>query len=636
MAFVANAASNRPWGLRVPGRPETPSEGAAQQYARVGRKEEQRLFSFENGTCLEFGPNDPIDEFDLDHHPFCNQVALVDKAIRDVKAVRDRYSARLTRVINGSVKEVDSHVNGGQQLNGGHEANGDINGYIVSDDGEISTADIEAFDEFRSRRPDPNQLSEVVLESGTYLQVPSRFATLHNMVSVYTTTNKSDMPGEAHPGWNPDTRFGTNGRPPFETVPRQQRRQAERSFVIEQEPILESPQVRGRGRGRNGGANRARDSGNRRQQHGPNQNSSHHNPFSNIDPEVLANAQAAQIQQLRRNAQRAPQLQQAQHRQVLNNSAQQLPLQFIAHAQLMASQFDPDGFVDFGYLKNQLFADEASMDYARFLDDQNNASRAQGDNCLRGDMMNGSALRLQLIPPSPRPTNMQSARFDEEDMRVMNSIRQPLRPVPIERFGRVQNEAGYGAPMNQQSIAQPRVSNSPLSRPAFLSRGYTLPLGFPPGFRSAFSSSSRQSSASLNSPPEAPRPLDLGSVDQRLRRPSSHVPLALQPSPLDSERSSSANLMMSDPTGTESAGHLLQQPRPNLGFLSQVVSRDASPGAIQRRWNGRGGRRLFESAENSTGTTPPNAPSTPRNLAVGSNRPQPRLSAIDFSSQPSR
>ncbi|KAH6684525.1 hypothetical protein B0J14DRAFT_646430 [Halenospora varia] len=602
------------------------------QYARVGRREEQRLFSFENGTCLEFGPNDPVDEFDLDHHPFCNQVALVDKAIRDVKAVRDRYSARPTRPINGNANGVNGHINGGQQLNGGHEeANGDTNGHIVSDDSEGSAAGIEAFDDFRSRRADPSQVSEVVLESGTYLQVPSRFATLHNMVSVYTTTNKSDMPGEAHPGWNPDTRFGTNGRPPFETVPRQQRRQAERTFAVEQEVILEPPQ--GRGRGRTGGANRTRDSGNNRQQHGPNHNGSHQNPFSGIDPEVLANAQAAQIQQLWRNAQRGPQSQQVQRQQVSNNSAQQLPLQFIGHAQLMTSRLEPEGFVDFGYPEQQFLGNEASMQYARFLDDQNDVSRVRGDHQLRGDMMNGGALRLHLIPPSPGPINLQSTMFNDEEIGVLNAVRQPLRPSPLERFGQVQLEAAHPAQQssNQQSVAQPRVVNSPPSRPAFLSRFQSLPLGFPAGFQSAFSSPS-----SLNSPPEVARPLDLGSIDQRLRQQSSFVPSALRPPPIGAERCSSTNPMTNGPTGTESAGHLQQPTRRNLGFFSQVVSRDASPGAAQRRWNGRGGRRLFESGETSVAATPGTTPATPSNLAVGSNRPQPRRSATDFPSQPSR
>ncbi|KAF4610389.1 hypothetical protein G7Y89_g15730 [Cudoniella acicularis] len=69
--------------LMAPGRrPQAPPEGAAQQYTRVGNRDQQRLFTFENGTCFEYGPLDPVDQFDLARHPFCNQVALINKAIK--------------------------------------------------------------------------------------------------------------------------------------------------------------------------------------------------------------------------------------------------------------------------------------------------------------------------------------------------------------------------------------------------------------------------------------------------------------------------------------------------------------------------------------------------------------------------
>ncbi|TVY86900.1 hypothetical protein LAWI1_G007981 [Lachnellula willkommii] len=97
-----NAHKHRPWGVTVPGRPSTPSEGAAYQYSRVGPRQSQRLFSFENCTCLEYGPDDPVDEFEVSH-PFANQVAIIDKAIRDIKAVRDRYQ-RPARILSTSLK----------------------------------------------------------------------------------------------------------------------------------------------------------------------------------------------------------------------------------------------------------------------------------------------------------------------------------------------------------------------------------------------------------------------------------------------------------------------------------------------------------------------------------------------------
>lgn len=65
--------SNLTWGLGVPGRPSTPSEGFAQvkcynplgvteltlanqAYHRVGPAATQRTRKFDNGTCLSFGP----------------------------------------------------------------------------------------------------------------------------------------------------------------------------------------------------------------------------------------------------------------------------------------------------------------------------------------------------------------------------------------------------------------------------------------------------------------------------------------------------------------------------------------------------------------------------------------------------
>ena len=78
----------------------------------------------------------------------------------------------------------------------------------------------DPFDNFRSQRLDPSLVSSYSLESGTYKQVPSRYATVGNLISVYSYANKSDVPGEKHPGQSADTRFGTTGKPTFDTVPR--------------------------------------------------------------------------------------------------------------------------------------------------------------------------------------------------------------------------------------------------------------------------------------------------------------------------------------------------------------------------------------------------------------------------------
>jgi hypothetical protein len=67
-------SNNLSWGLTVPGRPLTPSEGFAQvsnnsrpsmtkltygvqAYQRVGPVGTQKTKKFDNGTCLTFGPD---------------------------------------------------------------------------------------------------------------------------------------------------------------------------------------------------------------------------------------------------------------------------------------------------------------------------------------------------------------------------------------------------------------------------------------------------------------------------------------------------------------------------------------------------------------------------------------------------
>ncbi|KAE9374220.1 hypothetical protein N431DRAFT_481485 [Stipitochalara longipes BDJ] len=181
--------NNKTWGLSVPGRPNTPSEGFAQAYHRFGPAASQKTRKFDNGTCLTFGPNDPVDEFDADAgHPFLNQIALVDKAFRDIKVTRQRY-------------EGESRVQ--TRMNAEEEQGGDAN----SEDTMIP----DPFDDFRTQTLDPATLSKVTLKSGTYTQVPSRFATTSNLISVYSVANKSDVPGALHMGSSVDTRFGNAG-----------------------------------------------------------------------------------------------------------------------------------------------------------------------------------------------------------------------------------------------------------------------------------------------------------------------------------------------------------------------------------------------------------------------------------------
>ncbi|CAG8959643.1 hypothetical protein HYFRA_00001546, partial [Hymenoscyphus fraxineus] len=165
---VSGSDEQNQWGLKVPGRPPTPSEGAAQLYNRVGPRDEQKILAFDNGTCLTFGPMDRVDEWDLDVHPFVDQVAQIDKAIHEVKTVRDRY--------NGS-EEGDN-----------------------------------AFSNFRSTPAPANLVTEVTLSGVTYKQVPSKYATLTDMVSVFSKAKKDEN--------HADTRYGTTGRPPLDAIPR--------------------------------------------------------------------------------------------------------------------------------------------------------------------------------------------------------------------------------------------------------------------------------------------------------------------------------------------------------------------------------------------------------------------------------
>jgi hypothetical protein len=116
-----------------------------------------------------------VDEFGREHRAFCDQIANIDRTIRDIKSVRDRHQLPLA---------VDDR-----------------------DENE------KVFDNFRSSTLDPSTLPYYRLDTGlgyesTYLQTPSRFASIGTLVSYYSSPNKSDMPGVRHPGISVDTRFG--------------------------------------------------------------------------------------------------------------------------------------------------------------------------------------------------------------------------------------------------------------------------------------------------------------------------------------------------------------------------------------------------------------------------------------------
>lgn len=116
-----------------------------------------------------------------------NQIALIDKAIRDIRVTRQRYEG---------VARVQTRLN-------------------VDDGASVSSGETmlpDPFDNFRTQKLDSANITTVTLESGTYAQVPSRFAKVGNLVSVYSTVNKSEWPGEQHPGYSVDNRFGNANR----------------------------------------------------------------------------------------------------------------------------------------------------------------------------------------------------------------------------------------------------------------------------------------------------------------------------------------------------------------------------------------------------------------------------------------
>ncbi|KAI9650004.1 hypothetical protein NHQ30_000017 [Ciborinia camelliae] len=161
---IVEERQHHSWGLLVQGRPATPSEGRAQQYTRIGPKDSQSLITHNNGTCLEFGPWDLVDEFDASK-PFHQQILLIDTTIKDIQSVRIRHNDNV----------------------------GD---------------EVDVFRGFRTI-PYSGEVHQHQYPNGeVYNQVPSYYASVSNTPSMYSTMNKSDILGEAHPGLSSDTRFG--------------------------------------------------------------------------------------------------------------------------------------------------------------------------------------------------------------------------------------------------------------------------------------------------------------------------------------------------------------------------------------------------------------------------------------------
>jgi hypothetical protein len=110
-------------------------------------------------------------------HPFGEQVALIDEAVRNVKAVRASNPFRPE---------------------------------------EEDTSDTNAFHNFRSCAAPPGLVTYITLKDGSrYAQVPSKYASVHNTVSVYRQAIKFDDVNCGNEISRGDTRYGsTGGAPP--------------------------------------------------------------------------------------------------------------------------------------------------------------------------------------------------------------------------------------------------------------------------------------------------------------------------------------------------------------------------------------------------------------------------------------
>ncbi|KAL2067783.1 hypothetical protein VTL71DRAFT_15879 [Oculimacula yallundae] len=159
--------SDQPWGLMGDTRPPTPSEGTPQLYRRVGLGDQQQTRTYDNGTSLTFGPNDPVPE-PIPGGSFDQQFLEVNAAVRDLQ--------------------------------------------VTNAQGPTSTsanANNAPYDSFRTSFPPPQQLRNVQYPDGTrYYVVPSRLASVEVLPHVRSLVrHSSDQPGLANPGNTANTRF---------------------------------------------------------------------------------------------------------------------------------------------------------------------------------------------------------------------------------------------------------------------------------------------------------------------------------------------------------------------------------------------------------------------------------------------
>jgi hypothetical protein len=591
---------------------------------------------------------DPVDEFELlqwGSHPFINQVAVIDKAIRDIKAVRDRYQrpARMNAV-------------------NGHSDNG-------SEENEE-----DPFDNFRSKQLDSLLPPTYTLPSGTYKQVPSRYATVGNLISIYSSANKSDIPGKQHPGTSADTRFGTTGKPPFDTVPRRmQNRDGQRHAAqqnnqnasavqnvhraqqnsqtrpnahnsqtqsTQNERQAQPDRNRGRGRRANRSTGQAQvptdvqlnlipsmEQNFPQRTNGSDQASQYSSTgldrqSSLEDVHHFAQMHAAQLlgQHFQHNHPVDHLIGQQPYAQIY--TPQQTPGANIStgnnrqtEAQNYYQQYDTpqNGQQQNGDQQQELFQElnnmrqdttdmftkGGSFEYARFLDNQNNESRARGEPILRGDVINGEP-RLQFLPSAMAP---------------LGSLGNPFVMMPTGGgLGAVSSTAGMLR--NPFAANQPEQADTSSSSSSYGSGSRTPTSGHTEQLLAAFGRS-RSDTAFFRA----------GESHQQDQAQSRHRSALHSPTTIFNSAGRSLQSMIDDShrvgqrighsftfggrpgsatnSTTSSEEHraysIASSDNTIFGEMPGSISRKTSPSMGFRRVNAAGGRRLWESRVSSPG-----------------------------------
>jgi hypothetical protein len=570
-------------------------------------------------TTLLTSNKDPVDEFVYGLHPFSEQVALIDKCILDIKAVRDRYQAQPARV---------------QQLNGQTDAD---SGVIV----------VDPFDDFRSTRPANLTVSTVTLESGTYDQVPSRYSKIDPMVSIHSVKNKSDTPGEKHPGVSADTRFGTTGKPPFNTVPRREQNgqntqngpnNRNNTQQNGQSGSAAPAETRRCGYGQQNGQHQRQGSSaryggrrGRRQDSARNSIQGPRNERSQAT-ETPPNEQyqASQVIQLENERQLTPEeytlltnaynTTQLANQRILVYPNQQVfgmftPQQtpgsglsggLIQQAVLQSYASQPQYDVRLSYEQMQNGAREenvqspldqnGSPEYARFLDDMNNESRAQGERVLRGDLINGES-QVQVFPPSPGQTANTRGTSRVVMPNVFNGGRQGEANMFLNPFAEGQPRPGSTTPISNLLLSRsPSYEDAEILPPSLLRTSSENDANRRPYVtygqdRQKGRQDSVHSPSMYNPAGRSQQGInaDLNRVNQRIHS---------QPPGFGDRRTSSPGLSVTSSedqsVSFQGAGNTI------FGQLPGSISRGQSPLSDFRRVNATAGRRLWESSRASS------------------------------------